>query len=84
MPDIRRARLQQHLRIHTGRVFGNLPDQRVGENVLCDGDGDGAPKGVEEDGHGVAGWHVLFGEYHLDGDEGDLHARAGTAAGEDF
>ncbi len=35
------------------RVFGDFGDQRVGEDVLGDGDGDGAAEGVEEDGYGV-------------------------------
>lgn len=35
------------------REFGDFGDQRVGENVLGDGDGDGAAEGVEENGYGV-------------------------------
>ncbi len=40
-------------------VLGNLDDQRVGEDVLGDGDGDGAAEGVEEDGYCVCRYMLV-------------------------
>ena len=45
---MRRTNLDDGLRVDAGSVLGNGLDERVGENVLCDGDGDGAAEGVEE------------------------------------
>lgn len=40
-------------RVDGGGVLGDLGDERVGEDVLRDGDGEGAAEGIEEDGEGI-------------------------------
>ena len=81
---MRRARGNNLRWIDTGGILGDLLNQSVQEDVLGDGDGHGTAKGVEEDGDGIAGGHVLFVEHDLDGDEGDLHAGARADAGQDL
>ena len=70
--------------IHAVCVFRDLLDELVGEDVLRDGDGDGATEAVKEDGDGVARGHVLCAKHDLDGDEGDLDTGAGAEAGDDL
>ena len=84
LSDMRRTGGNDLRRTDACGVSRNLFDQGVGEDVLGDGDGESAAKGVEEDGHGVARRHVLLAQHDLDGDEGDLDAGAGSNAGKDL
>lgn len=55
--DMRGAGGDDERGVDAGRVFGDLGDERVDEDVLRDGDGDCAAEGVEEDYDCVCG-HV--------------------------
>lgn len=81
---MRRARGDDLRDIDAGGQLGDLLDQGVAEDVLRDGDGDGAAERVEEDGDRVARRHVLLVQHDLHGDEGDLHAGARADAREDL
>lgn len=63
--DMRGAGGDDERGVDADRVSGDFGDERVGEDVLGDGDGDGAAEGVEEDGDRVCGtcqsaerWHA--------------------------
>lgn len=71
-------------RVDSRSVLWDLLDEGVGEDVLGDGDGDGAAERVEEDGHGVADRHVLLVQHDLHGDEGDLDTGARARPGQDL
>jgi hypothetical protein len=59
-PDVRRSGHHDEQWIHSRSLFGYLFDEGVREDVLRDGDADGAAEGVEEYPDGVADWHVAF------------------------
>ena len=84
LPDMCGAGANDGPRIDAGGVQGDLLDEGVGEDVLGDGDGDGAAERVEEDGDRVADWHVLLAQHDLHRDKGDLHARARAEARQDL
>ena len=81
---MRRSCRDNRCRVDTRSELGNLLDQCVGEDVLRNGDGNGAAKRVEEYCYSVASWHVLLVEHDLHRDKGDLHTGAGANAGEDL
>lgn len=71
-------------RVDTGGVQRDLLDEGIGEDVLCDRDGNGPSEGVEKDGHGISDRHVLFVQHDLDGDEGNLDTCTGPESSQNL
>ena len=74
LADVGGAGVDDDERVDGGGEAGQFLDQGVGEDVLGDGDADGAAEGVEENGDGAADGDVDFLEHGLHRDEGDLDA----------
>lgn len=55
IPHVSSASSDDSGRTDAGSVFWDFLDEGVGEDILGDGDGEGAAEGVEEDGDGVCG-----------------------------
>ena len=53
LTDMRGAGRDDDRGVDAGGVFGDFGDEGVGEDVLRDGDREGATEGVEEDGYCV-------------------------------
>ena len=83
--ETRRADVQDQLRAgELGHLAADVAHELVVEDVLGDGDHEGAAEGVEEHAHGGGGGDVAQGEDGLHGDEGLLHAEAHAQAEDDL
>ena len=70
--------LDNDLGSHSRCVPGNLLDQGVAEDVLCNRDRNGATQTVEEYSRCIAGRHILLVQNHLNRNKGNLHTHSGT------
>lgn len=82
--NVRGSRSDNDPRVDASGVQRNLLDKGIGEDVLCDRDGDGTSEGVEEDGHRVADRHVLLVQNDLDRYEWDLDTCTGAESSENL
>lgn len=84
VPQLRRASANNGLRPDVGRDAAHALDELVGEDVLADGDEDGAAELLGEEHDGDADGDVLPGQHALDCDVGLLHAEAEAEAEKDL
>ena len=83
-PDLRRAAVQEHLRVELGRVLLDAREQAVLEEGLGDGDEEGAAEGLEEGDAGRGDGDVDQRQHGLHRDDAALEADADAQAGEDL
>jgi len=84
VPHVRGTRINDDARIDSRSVLWDFLSQTVDEDVLSNGDSDGAAQRIEEHDQGIRSRHVLFASHNLDCNEGDLNACAGAQAREDL